>query len=119
MEDTSLDLVRANLALNGLSAPCEYLKWGDFSSAPLKEGSFDLIVGSDIIYTEYAVEALAKTIRHYLKPGARAIITNNAIRYDSRASLFEGEVAAAGLTIVERHDLEDQNMIMRLLIIEK
>ena len=74
-------------------------------------------MGSDIIYTEYTVEPLAKTIEYYLKPGARAIIANNAIRYDSRASLFEAEVAAAGLTIVERHDLEDQNMIMRLLII--
>ena len=42
------------------------MKWGEFSDASAAD-SFDLIVGSDIIYSEAVVKPLAETIRHFLK----------------------------------------------------
>lgn len=59
----SIELLRANVTLNGLSeaqASCQYLKWGDFAASPLlKEASYDLIVGSDIIYSKHVLTPLA------------------------------------------------------------
>ena len=42
------------------------MKWGEFSDTSGAE-TFDLIVGSDIIYSEAVVKPLAETIRHFLK----------------------------------------------------
>ena len=58
------------------------MKWGEFSDTSAAD-SFDLIVGSDIIYSEAVVKPLAETIRHFLKQDSgTAFIANNKIRYD-------------------------------------
>jgi hypothetical protein len=59
MEDSSLELISDNIKLNSLTesqAQCSYLKWGSFDGI---QGTFDVIVGSDIIYSTSILECLA------------------------------------------------------------
>ena len=59
------------------------MKWGDFTSdVSGDESSYDLIVGSDIIYSQLILDVLAQTISHYLKEDGTAYIANNTVRYD-------------------------------------
>ena len=61
MEDSSIDLIKENMKLNSLKdteAKVSYLKWGQFDTIK-EESSFDLIVGSDIIYSSSILECLA------------------------------------------------------------
>ena len=61
MEDSSIDLIKENMKLNSLKdteAKVSYLKWGQFDTIQ-EESSFDLIVGSDIIYSSSILECLA------------------------------------------------------------
>ncbi|TNV72380.1 hypothetical protein FGO68_gene12920 [Halteria grandinella] len=123
MEQSSLDLLAKNIELNALTTEqvsASYLKWGDFTS-PIGEQSFDLIVGSDIIYNNYVLEPLAQTIEKLLKPGSNAYIANNKVRYDNYGRQFEVELEKAGLIVQERIDIQEDKgtQVMRLLIIKK
>jgi Lysine methyltransferase len=109
--------------LNDLSsnqAHVSYLKWGSFDSLP-GENTFNLIVGSDIIYSASILSSLAQTISHYLKSGTGlAYIANNKVRYDNYGKEFEVEVQKAGLKVIERQDISDDGVrVMRLLVIKK
>ena len=85
-------MINDNIKLNGLDTSLvsvSYLKWGKFESEVMKESEFDLVVGSDIIYSKEILKDLALTIKHYLKSHSKALIANNKIRYDKFAMLFE------------------------------
>ena len=83
MEQSSLKLIEDNIALNGLSkARAQYMKWGEHQESE-PSGTFDLVVGTDVIYSQRVLEPLAQTIARELKFGnGRALICNNSIRYD-------------------------------------
>lgn len=82
--------------------------------------NFDIIVGSDIIYSEVVLGPLAKTITHFLTDGGVAFIANNSCRYDFQSVLFEKELVNAGLKIYVKTDLDEENgQVMRLLVIKK
>jgi len=61
--------------------------------------SYDLIVGSDIIYTDVILKPLAESIAFLLKKNSNSIayIANNKIRYDYQKEKFEAEIHANGL----------------------
>ena len=87
MEESSLELINENIKLNQINtenAKACYLKWGSFDSLD-GPSSYDLIVGSDIIYSNTILESLAQSIAHYLKAGSvgTAYIANNKVRYDN------------------------------------
>jgi hypothetical protein len=93
------------------------LKWGE---PTIPDDNFDLIVGSDIIYSPVVLKSLAQTIHHYLKAGTGlALISNNRVRYDNYAHTFEKELAEAGLTIVDRIEIKEERATMTLLLIKK
>ncbi len=103
------------------NASVAYLKWGDFGASPAAN-SFDLIVGSDIIYTNHILRSLALTIAHFLKDDySIAYIANNKVRYDNYGQEFESEIEKAGLKICERSDIVEEkgSRVMRVLVIKK
>ena len=121
MEQSSIDLINENIAINKvLNTTASYLKWGDPNNL-LDGHKYDVIVGSDIIYSQVVLGPLAKTISHFLAEGGVAYIANNRVRYDFQRVLFEQELDNAGLTISERIDLNEDGgtQVMRLLVIMK
>ena len=81
--------------------------------------TYDLIVGSDIIYTDLILKPLAESIAFLLKQDAVAYIANNKIRYDYQREKFEQQIESNELKIVDKIDLEDERGTMRLLVIKR
>ncbi len=125
MEESSLELINENIKLNQINtenAKACYLKWGSFDSLD-GPSSYDLIVGSDIIYSNTILDSLAQTIAYYLKAGSSgtAYIANNKVRYDNYGQQFEAMLSKYALKIIERRDIKDDGGfgVMRLLVIKK
>ncbi len=125
MEESSLELINENIKLNQINtenAKACYLKWGSFDSLD-GPSSYDLIVGSDIIYSNTILDSLAQTIAYYLKAGSSgtAYIANNKVRYDNYGQQFEAMLTKYALKIIERRDIKDDGGfgVMRLLVIKK
>ncbi|CDW73903.1 UNKNOWN [Stylonychia lemnae] len=110
MEQSSLELIEKNMDLNKISklnGKASYFKWGDFTNEFTDSDQYDLIVGSDIIYSDRILEPLAQSISHLLKKGGLALIANNSIRYDIQAIEFERQLALKNLIIEEKVNIKD------------
>jgi predicted nicotinamide N-methyase len=70
-DPTVLDVLRANLAMNGdklqSSVVVRELEWGEETSAEEEPAFFDLIYGSDLLYSKDVVSPLFQTIERLLR----------------------------------------------------
>jgi len=83
---------------------------------------FDLIIGSDIIYSrEVASTTVAQSIGVLLSDDGTAIVANDLIRYSQLEDAFEEALAKENLKIVERHTLDDCSGLTkhRLVVIKR
>eukprot|EP00933_Yihiella_yeosuensis_P023703 TRINITY_DN18445_c0_g3_i2.p1 TRINITY_DN18445_c0_g3~~TRINITY_DN18445_c0_g3_i2.p1 ORF type:complete len:252 (+),score=54.81 TRINITY_DN18445_c0_g3_i2:74-829(+) len=95
-----------------------YLEWGtdaaseaheaaekDTSGLPLRRGSFDLILGSEIVYMPRFIPQLAETIAFFLSDSGEAIIANTAVATNTTQpeakALFLSSLEKAGLVVQE------------------
>jgi predicted nicotinamide N-methyase len=78
--EDALDFARANALLNATpDAPGPAIFKLDWN-VPLLEGDFDLIVGSEITYSESDFNPLLKLFRNYLKPKGEIIVSGGVRR---------------------------------------
>ena len=73
-EPDSLDFIRLNAALNGLSnVKVEELDWEN----PKEMGQFDVIVGAEVAYTSRHFEPLFRLFKKYLAPGGAVYLAHD------------------------------------------
>ncbi len=67
----ALNFARANAALNGIENPdIQELDW----TSPMVEGTFDYIIGSEVVFKETDIMSLFSLFQKYLKPGGKIIL---------------------------------------------
>ena len=121
LERQSLETAEANLELNQVkNAKTLFYKWG---ANPINSGErFDLVVGSDIIYSrEVATTTVAQSLNALLSKTGTAILANDMIRYGQLEDAFEERLKCEGLAIVEKQLLPDANGTTshRLVVIKR
>lgn len=74
----ALAVARENCARNGLAGiRYRLVDWHDWEGAPAPDlGSFDVVIGSDVLYARESHEALLALIRQALSPGGTLILTD-------------------------------------------
>jgi predicted nicotinamide N-methyase len=83
----------------------EYYRWG---ANEISGKKFDLIVGSDIIYSGVTdARAISKSIMTLLEENGTAILANDLIRYSQLESDFEKALIDDGLKVVDKRTLLD------------
>ena len=115
LEKPSLDITDENVALNGLPASqvsTEYFRWGEHAEETGVEKDFggkareyDLILGSDVIYSNLAALPFAKSVGYLLSDSGTAIVANDTIRYTNYEETFQNELEKNGLEIVKKDTL--------------
>jgi predicted nicotinamide N-methyase len=87
----ALEFLKANAQLNQCQhIPIHHLDWFQ----PQLKGSFDLIVGSEIVYQKEAVAALGDLFRKYLAPNGQAVLvervrSTGAVFFEKMADKFD------------------------------
>ncbi len=90
-DENALAYLRANLALNDCdTAAVRRLDWFQ----PDLEGTFDLIIGSELVYREEAVDALGAIFDRYLNPHGKVILAErvratNALFFDRMEKRYD------------------------------
>ncbi|MGE0040422.1 MAG: methyltransferase [Vicinamibacterales bacterium] len=103
--------VEAHAALNGVSVPFEVRSFGELADRPLDA---DVIVGSDICYSEEVVGELARLVDAAARGRVRRVVIADAARpdfgslvqhcqarYDCALSTYEGERASTRVSLLE------------------
>lgn len=77
LEKPSLEITTENIELNGVQSntKVEAYRWGD----PFEE-QYDIVIGTDIIYSLEGALALVKAIAILLKENGQCILANDDIR---------------------------------------
>jgi len=81
----SLDLIQSNLALNSLSCEVSSLFWGSDKLST----SYELILGSDVIYSSHALAPLLTCIKDHLSHSGVCLLANTMIRFQNYQQEFE------------------------------
>ena len=87
----ALNFLQANAELNGFQdLAIRRFDW----FKPELDGHFDLIIGSEVIYQEQAVDALEAIFKRYLEPGGRVVLAERVratgtLFFERMSSLFE------------------------------
>ena len=87
----ALNFLRANVVLNHCgSARVAPLDW----FAPDLEGHFDMIIGSEIVYQQNAVEALGRIFQQYLSPEGKVVLAERvrptgAVFFEKMAGTYD------------------------------
>jgi predicted nicotinamide N-methyase len=106
----ALQFLHANACLNGCpNLPIHALDW----FKPHLSEHFDLIVGSEIIYQDQAVDALSSLFEHYLNPNGKIVL---AERVRSTGILFFERLSSKYYIQVQKHVVrsEEKNEIVIL-----
>jgi predicted nicotinamide N-methyase len=99
----ALNFLQANAHLNGCShLAIHHLDW----FKPELEGRFDLIIGSEVIYQERAVDALEALFKRYLEPGGRVVL---AERVRTTGTLFFERMSFLFEILARKHTLRSQD----------
>jgi predicted nicotinamide N-methyase len=108
----ALNFLHANARLNACGkVEIRYLDWFQ----PELEGSFDLIIGSEIIYQERVVEALEALFQKYLVPGGRVVL---AERVRSTGTLFFERMSSRFDIRARKHTLRSENKVATVVLFE-
>ncbi len=76
-DDDALELLRMNAEHNGLETLCiEKLDWAD----PALEGTFDVICGSELIYSKSTINPVIQLLHTYLKPEGTVLMAHDINR---------------------------------------
>jgi len=76
-EDEALELLRMNVAHNGLkNVSVERLDW----KHPELTGKYDVVCGSELIYTEASLEPIIRLFRKYLRPKGTVFLAHDVQR---------------------------------------
>jgi len=76
-KDEALELLRMNVAHNGLkNVSVERLDWRDSELT----GKYDVICGSELIYTEASLEPMIRLFRKYLRPEGTVFLAHDVQR---------------------------------------
>jgi len=96
----ALNFLRANAAINHCkNATIQKLDWFE----PQLEGHFDVIIGSEIVYQERAVDALGHLFQKYLAPQGKVVLSERVRA--TGASFFE--------KMSPRYNIQAQKRILR------
>ena len=72
----ALAMARHNASLNGCSSlTTSFLDW----YRPNLEGSFDLIVGSEVVYFEKSFKPLLSVLKRYITPNGRIVLSDQCV----------------------------------------
>lgn len=108
----ALNFLHANAQLNGCdSTQVLYLDWFD----PQLQGKFDLIIGSEIVYQESAVDALESLFHNYLNPKGKVVL---AERVRSTGAVFFEKMAADFDISAKKHTLRSRTKTETVLLFE-
>lgn len=92
-----------NSALNGL--PSVHFRQLDWNEPLPSLGTFDLIIGSDVLYERDHPALLAGVVERHARPGSAMVLTDAG---RGHTSAFTREMAALGFEAAEQHhDLRD------------
>jgi predicted nicotinamide N-methyase len=76
-EEDALELLQMNVELNGLSnVSVNKLDWHN----PDLTGQYDIICGSELVYSEASIEPIIDLFRKYLRPGGIVILAHDIQR---------------------------------------
>ncbi|CAG9328206.1 unnamed protein product [Blepharisma stoltei] len=89
----SVDLIQENIEANSLNARSSHFLWGESA------GSFDVILGSDVIYDKDFIHPLLRTISLSLNSHGFSILANHTIRFNPLQRLFFEVAARVGLEV--------------------
>ena len=108
----ALNFLQANARLNGCDqAAIRHLDW----FRPTLQGRFDLIIGSEIIYQEKAVDALEVLFKKYLEPGGRVVL---AERVRSTGTLFFERLSSGFEIRTRKHTLRSDDHVETVVLFE-
>jgi predicted nicotinamide N-methyase len=111
----ALAMARYNARLNGCSSlTTSFLDW----HRPNLEGSFDLIVGSEVVYFEKSFKPLLSVLKRYLTPNGRIVLSD---QWRPQMMSFLELCAAEGFTSHQFSQtvyLPDHNQPIRITIVE-
>ena len=85
--------------------------------APAK--SFDLLIGSDVIYSPIATFVLAQSISYFLSDNGTALIANNVVRFNNFEEKFVADLKTYGLKVTQTIILPDKLTSHKLLVIQQ
>jgi 2-polyprenyl-3-methyl-5-hydroxy-6-metoxy-1,4-benzoquinol methylase len=76
-EEDALELLRMNAEMNGLTnVSISKLDWHN----PDLTGEYDVICGSELVYSETSIEPIIALFRRYLKPGGTVFLAHDVER---------------------------------------
>jgi 2-polyprenyl-3-methyl-5-hydroxy-6-metoxy-1,4-benzoquinol methylase len=76
-EEDALELLRINAELNGLTnVSVRRLDWHN----PDLTGKYDIICGSELVYSETSIEPIIDLFRKYLRPGGTVFLAHDVQR---------------------------------------
>ncbi|MBS0208060.1 MAG: methyltransferase domain-containing protein [Planctomycetes bacterium] len=93
----ALEFVQVNAWRNGLSGLATRMV--DWRELPDDLGTFDVIIGADVLYERPYAELIAAAIDKYLAPGGTALVTDPGRRF---ASAFPDACRARPLQVIEQ-----------------
>jgi len=114
---SAVELIRRNLELNGLSNEVRAADWNKLEMfAP---ASFDLVLGSDVLYQGQYAEAISTLIHHILKDGGLAIIFCPGRGYAERLERLSNAHAglSAEATYLDQVALSDGTSMAELHVV--
>ena len=108
----ALNFARANAAINGYpEIPVEPLDW----FALQLPGTYDMIVGSEVIYKEEDVDYLLGLFKHYLRPGGTIVLVEEMRK--TLAAFFKQTESIYTLRI-QKYRLRSDQEQTRILLAE-
>ena len=108
----ALNFLHANAHLNGCDhVAIRHLDW----FRPELQGCFDLIIGSEIIYQEKAVDALPTLFKKYLAPGGLLVL---AERVRSTGTLFFERMSSGYEIRTRKYTLRSEDHVETVVLFE-
>ena len=108
----ALNFLQANASLNGCDdITIRHLDWFQ----PDLEGRYDLIIGSDIVYQESAVNALKALFEQYLAPGGRVVLAGQA---RTTETLFFERLSSSFHIRASKHTLHSADKTTTVILFE-
>ncbi len=111
-DPNAMAFLQANATLNACdSAQVRRLDW----FKPDLEGTFDLIIGSELVYQEEAVDALGAIFDRYLDPQGKVIL---AERVRSTGAIFFDKMEKRFDILTRKHTLESKGKTDTVVLFE-
>jgi predicted nicotinamide N-methyase len=108
----ALNFLRANTRINNCKhVPVLHLDW----FKPELEGCFDLIIGSEVVYQDRAVEALGDIFQKFLSPRGKVVL---AERVRSTGAVFFEKMAVRFDIQAKKHTLRSQEKSETVVLFE-